>query len=363
LITGKTNSARDSASPGLEAAGVATVNPLEDPAWDRRISAFPEATCFHSAGWARVLHESYGYSPCYFVTARAGGFGGMLPVMEVSSRWTGRRGVSLPFTDGCDPLSAPGCDARPLVEAAVQHAGERAWRYVEFRGRGGIPEVAPAGVRYLTHQLELAKDEDFLWAGVDGAARRSVHKARDSGVVISTGRDETAMKQFFRLHCLTRKRHGAPPQPYAFFSNIRRHLMEPGLATVFLASHRGKAVAAAVFMHFGSRAIFKFGASDLASQHLRANNLLMWEAIRRMAADGMRDLHMGRSETDNPGLRRFKLAWGTTENEFIYHRYSPGEGKFVAGQNPQQGWHHAVFRRIPLPVSRLIGSLVYPHMA
>jgi len=83
-----------------------------------------------------VLHESYGYSPCYFVTARAGGFGGMLPVMEVSSRWTGRRGVSLPFTDGCDPLSAPGCDARPLVEAAVQHAGERAWRYVEFRGRG-----------------------------------------------------------------------------------------------------------------------------------------------------------------------------------------------------------------------------------
>jgi hypothetical protein len=283
--------------------------------------------------------------------------------MDVSSMLTGRRGVSLPFTDCCDPLCAPGHDAQPLVEAAIQHAGECSWNYAEFRGSGGIPHHSPATVRYYTHQLDLGKDEDVIWLGLSGAARRSIRKARDAGVVISSGRDEAALKQFFRLHCITRKRLGVPPQPYSFFSNIRHHLVERDLATVFFASHRGKAVAAAIFMHFGTRVMFKFGASDIASQHLRANNLLMWEAIRRFAAVGMQNLHMGRNEMDNPGLQRYKLAWGTTESELAYYRYSPAGRKFVGGRNPQQGWHHMALRRIPVPISKIIGSLVYPHMA
>jgi lipid II:glycine glycyltransferase (peptidoglycan interpeptide bridge formation enzyme) len=250
-----------------------------------------------------------------------------------------------------------------LVEAAIRHAAEKSWRYIEFRTDCGIPSSAPATVSYYTHQLDLSKGEDALWSGLEGAARRSIRKARDQGVVVSTGHDETAMREFFRLHCLTRKRHGVPPQPYAFFSNIRRYLLEEGAATMMLASHRGRNIAATIFLHFGRRVIFKFGASDLAFQHLRANNLLMWEAIRRYAAEGMRDLHMGRNETDNEGLRRYKLAWGSTEGELSYHRHSPAHGNFVNGRNPQQGWQNAAFHKLPVPVMKLIGSLIYRHMA
>lgn len=339
------------------------LNPLEDSCWDRKVGAFADATNFHSAGWARVLHETYGYTPCFLATPQGEGFDSLLPLMGVSSRLTGQRGVSLPFTDFCDPLCSPGHDAGPLVEESIRHAGEKSWRHVEFRTTAGIPNSAPATVRYFTHQLDLEKGEDAIWSGLDGAARRSIRKARDAGVVISIGRDEAAMREFFRLHCITRKRHGVPPQPYAFFSNIRRHLADEGAATIMLASHRGRAIAASVFMHSGRRVIFKFGASDLKFQHLRANNLLMWEAIRRYAAEGMQDLHMGRTETDNDGLRRNKLAWGTSEAELSYHRYSPVHGGFISGRNPQQGWQQATFRRLPVPVMKIIGSLVYPHMA
>ena len=202
-----------------------------------------------------------------------------------------------------------------------------------------------------------------MWSGIEGAARRSIRKARDAGVKISTGRDEAAMREFFRLHCLTRKRHGVPPQPYAFFSNIRRHLVDTGNADIMLASHHGRAIAAKIFLHFGRRVIFKFGASDLAFQHLRPNNLLMWEAIRRYAAEGMQDLHMGRNETDNAGLRRYKLSWGTSEGTLSYHRHSPAEGGFIHGTNPQQGWQQAFFRKLPIPAMKIIGSVIYPHMA
>lgn len=339
------------------------LNPLEDPDWDRKAAAFADATIFHSASWARVLHESYGYTPCFLATREAGGFGSLLPLMDVSSRLTGRRGVSAPFSDFCDPLCRPGHEAAPLVEAAIRHAREKSWRHVEFRTDAGIPQSAPATVRYLTHELDLTKGEDTLWSGLESAARRSIRKARASGVVVSIGEDEAAMREFFRLHCLTRKRHGVPPQPYAFFANIRRHLVDQGNATLMLASHRGRAIAAMVFMHFGRKVIYKFGASDLAFQHLRANNLLMWEAIRRSAAAGMHDLHMGRNETNNQGLRRYKLAWGTNEGTLSYHRHSSEAGDFISGSNPQQGWQHATFRRLPLPMMKIIGSIIYPHMA
>lgn len=339
------------------------LNPLEDPDWDRKIGAFAEATGFHSAGWVRVLHETYGYMPCFPVISDAGGFGSVLPLMEVSSRLTGNRGVSMPFSDFCDSLCKPGHDAGPLLEAAIHYASEKSWRHVEFRTGCGIPASAPATGRFFVHQLDLTKGENALWSGLDDAARRSIRKARDAGLTVSTGSDAAAMREFFRLHCLTRKRHGVPPQPYAFFSNIRRHLVEKDMAEIFLASHCGKVIAASVFMRFNKRVIFKFGASDLAFQYLRANHLLMWEAIRRHAAAGMHDLHMGRTETDHTGLRRYKLAFGTTEGELSYHRHSTAAGKFISGVHPRQGWQNAAFRKLPMPVMKIIGSLMYRHMA
>jgi len=363
LITHATETVPETVISRLASAEIVRLDPLEDSDWDARISVLPGATCFHSAGWMRVLHESYGYSPCCFAGMKPDGFGALLPMMEVSSILTGRRGVSLPFTDFCEALVAPGHDFQPLVEHSLEHAGERAWGHVEFRGSAGIPAAAPAAARHLAHRLDLGKEPDELWQGMSSAARRSIRKARDSGVVVSTGHDEAAMRVFFRLHGLTRKRHGVPPQPYAFFSNIRRYLLEQGLASILLASDKGgNAVAAAVFLHFGKHVIYKFGASDIASQHLRANHLLMWQAIERFSGEGMRELHMGRTETDHPGLRRYKLAWGAREEELAYCRYAPARREFVSGGKPGSGWTRKILRRMPVSVSRMIGTLAYRHI-
>lgn len=277
---------------------------------------------------------------------------------------TGKRGVSLPFTDFCEALCAPGYEIQPLLDAAIDHARERSWDHATFRGSAGMPASAPVAARHLAHRLDLGKEADELWHGLGSAARRSIRKARDSGVVVSSGHDEAAIRGFFRLHCLTRKRHGVPPQPYSFFRNIRRYLLERGLASILFASDpSGRAVAAAVFLHFGKHVIYKFGASDMAFQHLRANHLLMWEAIERFSCEGMRELHMGRTESGHPGLRRYKLAWGAREEELAYYRHSPKSGGFIAGGKPGSGWTQKVFRRVPVPVSRMIGAMAYRHMA
>src|SRR6267378_7660562 len=77
------------------------VNPIEYPDWDSLVAKHSDSSFFHTAAWARVLHETYGHTQWYFCRITEGGLEALLPVMEVSSRWTGRRGVSLPFTDFC----------------------------------------------------------------------------------------------------------------------------------------------------------------------------------------------------------------------------------------------------------------------
>ncbi len=105
------------AHEGLD--GSRLVNPLEQPEWDSFLAGRPDAWFFHGAAWAAVLHKTYGHVPVFAARFADGRLRDLLPLMEVSSPWTGRRGVSLPFTDFCLPLKSEGHDAGELYRLAM----------------------------------------------------------------------------------------------------------------------------------------------------------------------------------------------------------------------------------------------------
>ena len=121
--------------------------------------------------------------------------------------------------------------------------------------------------------------------------------------------------------------------------------------------------AGAVFFHSGKTAVFKFGASDETLQHLRANNLVMWQAIRWHAQRGFTLLDFGRTSLENEGLRRFKLNWGSQERRIDYVRYDCQTGSFVTGRDEALGWHNRLFKILPVAFGRLIGAALYRHAA
>src|SRR5207247_2805522 len=91
-------------------SSIRLANPLQEPDWDHWVLAHPDSNFFHSAAWAKVLHESYGYHPTYLVATEADSTGfrfiqpetpsprlpvsashrllGLLPVMDVASPFT-----------------------------------------------------------------------------------------------------------------------------------------------------------------------------------------------------------------------------------------------------------------------------------
>jgi lipid II:glycine glycyltransferase (peptidoglycan interpeptide bridge formation enzyme) len=131
---------------------------------------------------------------------------------------------------------------------------------------------------------------------------------------------------------------------------------------VVLASHRGRPIAGAVYFHFGEKVLYKYGASDKTYQELRANNLVMWEAITWYAQNGFHSLCFGRTDPDHDGLRQFKTGWGTRERVIKYYRYDLKKEAFVKNTYSMNGRMNKIFHRMPISCLNLVGALVYRHM-
>lgn len=340
---------------------VALVDPLLDAEWERSLDAFPEATAFHSSAWLRVLADTYAFRPIGLLAKHGSTVVGCLPLVEARTWLTPRRGISLPFTDECQILGdAPARAA--LVAQALAEGDARHWRYCEFRDPAAVDESNPAQDEFFGHALNLEPDAEKVFARLDGAVRQAVRKAERGGLRIEFSAGPDAIRDYYALHCLTRQRHGTPPQPFAFFANLQRHVLATGAGQVVSARHGERVIASAVFIHRGRHAIYKFGASDEAFQALRANNLVMWRAIAWYSEKGYASFDFGRTDPDNEGLRRYKRSWGTEERRVRYFRFDRRSRRYAAAR-PGGGWSSRVFRRLPRPVARLIGLALYRHAA
>jgi len=341
----------------------AIVNPLECSDWDAQLANHPGATIFHGSAWARVLRDTYGHEPVYFCRFAGTQLQQVLPVMEVSSPLTGRRGVSLPFADFCPPLAGDAEDLDELYAFALEHGRRRNWRYFEARGRfNGWPGATPS-VAFFGHTIHLAGGEAAMFKEMDGAMRRGIRKAEQAGLRVEFGANLESMRVFYALHRRSRRRHGLPPQPVEFFENIARHIFEPGHGFVAIARQQDRPIAAAVFFHTGHLGLYKFGASDYEFQHLRPNNLLMWEAVKHCAAAGVTELHLGRTSLFNDGLRHFKLGFGAVEEQIEYARFDFRRKHFVSDVDRSEGPLNMMFRCLPLPLLTQAGRFLYPHLS
>lgn len=324
--------------------------------------AHPHASVFHSSAWARVLAESYDYTPRYFMARKDGRLAALFPMMEVKGIFSGKRGVGLPFSDYCDPLLDSETSLEEAIAGLISHADQEGLCSLELRCRETLPFDVPPSTTFLHHQMDLKEDEESMFRGFRGSTQRNIRKSMKEGVELFVSESLDDVMEFDRLNCLTRRQHGLPPQPLNFFRNLQKLVMAKGKGFVVLARRNGVSISAAVYLQFGEKAYYKYGASDIRSQHLRANNLVMWEAIRILSRKGCRTLCLGRSEPENEGLRQFKNGWGTTERHLHYYRYDLRKRKYLSGNQHVYGIHNHIFRNLPLSVSRMVGNILYRYI-
>lgn len=380
------------------AAALQVLNPLQMRDWDELLIPHRDASLFHTRAWAEVLHHTYGHEPYYLGRVDNGRLAVLLPIMEVNSVITGRRGVSLPFTDECLPLGVREPAYPPLFERAIDEGRTRKWKYLELRGAGGplqgssssgsfdtngahgsregrnreqqttnVPNPSTLDPQPSTgfygHTLDLSDGPDAVFQRFDGSVRRAIRKAEAVGVHTDIGSSFKDVEVYYGLHCKTRRRHGLPPQPFEFFANLHQHVLARDLGFIVTARHQERPIAGAVFFHFAGKAIYKYGASDYRYQELRGNNVVMWAGIRHGCERACQQLHLGRTSLDNQGLRRYKLGFGAAENSICYFRFDLATDRYVPMPDNSGHWTSRLFRGMPLVALRLMGRLLYRHMS
>jgi len=340
---------------------VAVVNPLISQHWNEMLLNCDGANIFHSSNWARLLIDSYGYHPRYFTVSEQGRFKGCLPVMEVNSMLTGRRGVCLSFSDYCGALLQEPEDFPRLFDRIIEFGRKNGWRYVEFRGEGFLNGELPAKV-FVHHSLDLINDERQMHTRLRESTARNIRRSEKEGVTVRICRSLKGVKDFYRLHCLTRRRHGIPPQSIGFFEMLHKYVISMGFGFTVLASKGEVTVAGVICLHFGNNAVYKYGASDDRYQHLRPNNLVLWEAIKKCAREGFRSFSLGRTDLDNEGLLAFKNGWGGAKSILNYYKYDFATNNFICAPEQDLEVYRKVLRQLPIGVLRVLGKMAYRHM-
>ena len=342
---------------------ITIINPIEYENWDDLLVSSKGNSFFHSSSWAKVINASYGYKPLYFSFIDGNNLKALFPIMEIKSSITGKRGISLPFSDNCELILSEKEYFKQLFDQILSFGAEASWRYLELRcSEKHINGISPYE-RYYSYRLDISHPDNQLFSKFRSSTQRNIKKAEKEGVKVSILQSLEAINEFYYLHCITRKSHGVPPQPFAFFKNIFNYIIGRNMGCIIIAYHHGMPIAGAVYFTFGDTVLFKYGASIKKYQHLRANNLVMWTAIQYYSEkNNFRILDMGRTEMNNNGLQQYKSGWGTEKDEVLYYRINISKKNYFTSKTYTPYIQKHMFHNMPIWLLRLVGNLSYKHI-
>ena len=132
--------------------GCYQVDPVQDPRWADLLARHPRTSVFHTPAWLNALQRTYGYTPVVFTTSSpTGDLKNGWVFCEINSWLTGRRLISLPFSDHCEPLCDSVEDMNCMSRFLQSALEQRKWKYLEIRPirsnfgeiGGGIPGQHP----------------------------------------------------------------------------------------------------------------------------------------------------------------------------------------------------------------------------
>jgi Acetyltransferase (GNAT) domain len=343
------------------------IDPAQDPRWAELLERHSSASVFHTAGWLKALRDTYGYEPVAFTTSSpAAELNNALVFCAVKSWITGRRLVSLPFSDHCEPL----CDSAEDLEILIRHVqtimGDRKWKYLELRPINGnfCHSVQGIGLQpsaaYFLHLLDLHPDLDRLFRTLDkDSVQRRIHRARRAGLVERRGRSDDLLDDFYGLFVITRGRQHLPPTPYAWFRNLIRCLGEA--LEIRVAYEDAVPVAAILTLRFKDVVYYKYGCSDAGYNRLGATPWLLWNAIAAARSRGAVKFDMGRTHGADTGLLAFKNHWVPHPERMVYWTF-PHTSPFTSSSGPELKLSKLIFSYLPNRLLTVTGKLIYRHI-
>ena len=345
---------------------VAVMDSCQDSLVKSFLGGCDRATIYHSPEWRDVIVSTYGYQPTYLGYLDGSNLQGILPLMHVKSWLTGRRLVSLPFANTCGPLGSPNA-VGALIDRALDLRAETGAKVLEVRTQVNLNPITDQRFAHLgyfiTSIVDLDSNPDRVWTNFkDRNVRTEVRQASKKGIEVRLGGDEGDLRQFYRLFSSLRLKHGVPPQPYAFFHNLWKHLW-PEYLHLHVATYKAKHVASLVTLGYGRTLCAAYIGSDQAYRSYRVHQILFWKAMEMGCLKGYKTFDFLRTPKNAQELRYFKKRWNANEVEldYLYNPFVCGTASTVE-ETTKYKVMTAALKRTPDFAGRVLGRLLYKHL-
>lgn len=347
---------------------VYTLDPLTDPRWPALVERHEDGSVFHSRPWLEALHRTHGYEPLVLTTTRPGGeLANGIVLCKIKSWLTGRRLVSLPFSDHCQPLVEGSEDLAELLGELGRLVAHEGWRTAELRPLKIDPAVVGEGEeafapdsRFYYNRLDLKPDLDQIQKRIHSSSiRAKIRRAEREGYTYERGKSEALLSRFYALQVLTRRKHRLPPQPLYWFETLLDRFGEE--LEIHLMSREGEPIAAILTVLFKQGLFWKYSCSDARRDRFGVTRGLIWNSIRQAKEQGASFYDMGRSEIENEGLIKFKDRWGSERSELRYYRY-PHRAPAGSTSSLPRELAKMTFARVPNSVLIFAGRALYRHI-
>jgi FemAB-related protein (PEP-CTERM system-associated) len=324
------------------------------PAWDAFVEAMPEGTFCHRAAWAGVVGKAFGHSTLYCFTERDGAITGVLPLAHVKTRLFGNTLVSSPFCVYGGVLAADAESAAALDAHAAALLRQTRATAVEFRDRTAGPQADGWVERpdlYVTFRKPIDGDNDRNMKAIPRKQRAMVRKGIQNGLTSVCHRDTAVLH---RIYAESVRNLGTPVFSRRYFDVLLEAFGDA--ADIVTILDQDRPIAAVMNFYFREEVLPYYGGGTAEARHRAGNDFMYWDVMRRAADRGCRLFDFGRSKIGT-GAYAFKHNWGF-EAAPLHYRYLLAPGAAIPDHNPLNPKYRlfiAAWKRLPLPVAKLLG--------
>ncbi|MBK1722337.1 FemAB family XrtA/PEP-CTERM system-associated protein [Thiocystis violacea] len=345
--------------PSPDGVGIRQLEPADSDRWDAFVERMPQATFFHRAGWKRVLEEAFGHS-AYFLYAESedGEILGVLPLGHIRSRLFGNGLVSTPFcvyggsvgvsADVCERLDAEAC--RLAESLSVDH--------LELRCRSRCHDDWPRKDLYVTFRKSIDPDPERNLLAIPRKQRAMVRKGMQAGL---ESRLDSDVDTLHRIYSESVRNLGTPVFSKRYFRVLKDVFGDD--CEILTVHHGGKVVAGVLSFLFRDEVLPYYGGGSAEARAFKANDFMYWEVMRRACERGSQVFDFGRSKIGT-GSFDFKRNWGFEPEPMSYEfrLVRSTEVPDVNPLNPKYSLFIAGWRRLPLPLSRMMGPFISKYL-
>lgn len=331
------------------------------PAWDSYVDNHQEGSFFHLSGWLDVIDSVFGHKHHYMLAETEGSLVGVLPLFEQKSWLFGHTLVSTPF---CVYGGALADDAkiRKMLEAEALALGCKLnVDYVELRDKHDVESDEPwqKHCHHTRFTLSLPEEPDAILATIKRKRRNVIRHSLKNNL---SWDNSDNIESCYDVYSESVRNLGTPVFSPKLFSKLKETFSD-SCETILVHDKDQKPISGMLSFYYKDHVMPYYGGGNYESKALHGSDYMIFQLMHIAQRKGVTLFDYGRSK-NNSGAYNNKKHWGM-EHHPLHYKVALVNAKSLPNlspDNPKYKYFIKAWKKLPLPLSRLIGPAISKYL-